>query len=70
MTGQHTSSLPSTDTITRVTLDNGITVLVYENHAAQSVFVVGTLDAGSLFAGEARDGLATLTTGALIESPR
>ena len=36
-------SLPGPDNITRTILENGITVLVYENHAAQSVVIAGSV---------------------------
>lgn len=60
------SSLPGPDTITRVILSNGIVVLVYENHAAQSVFLIGSLDAGSIHEGPSYTGLASLTASALM----
>lgn len=60
------SGLPNPETITRVALENGIVVLVYENDAAQSVFLLGTLQAGSLFESAAENGLAALTSGALM----
>lgn len=59
-------ALPSADTITRVTLDNGITVLVYENDAAQSVVLAGSLAAGSLFESPEKSGQASLTASALM----
>lgn len=61
------ASLPGPDNITRVVLDNGITVLVYENYAAQSVVIAGSLAAGSnyeLFT--SKEGLAAMTSGALM----
>lgn len=59
-------SLPGPDNITRAVLSNGIVVLVYENHAAQSVFLVGSLDAGSIYENPSYNGLAALTAGALM----
>lgn len=65
MTGSN-NSLPGLDTITRTVLANGITVLVYENFAAQSVFLVGKLDAGGLYVAPEQNGLSALTTSALM----
>ncbi len=42
-------SLPGSHNITRVELNNGITILVYENYAAQSVVIAGSVRAGSLY---------------------
>ncbi|PJF41197.1 MAG: insulinase family protein [Phototrophicales bacterium] len=61
-----TSTLPGPDTITRVTLDNGITILVYENHTSQSVVIDGTVRAGSLYESPAKNGLAALTARSLM----
>lgn len=59
-------ALPNSATITRVQLANGITVLIYPNHAAQSVVLSGHLRAGSLFESHARRGLASMTAFALM----
>lgn len=59
-------SLPGPHNITRVALDNGITVLVYENYAAQSVVLAGSLRSGSLYEPPALNGLASITTRALM----
>lgn len=59
-------ALPSSETITRVTLDNGVTVLAYENNAAQSVVLTGSLTAGSLFETPEKSGQASLTASALM----
>jgi zinc protease len=63
---QNKLSLPGSNNITRVVLQNGITVLVYENFAAQSVVISGLLNAGSIFDEPARAGLAAMTAGALM----
>jgi zinc protease len=63
---QDIRAFPGPDTITRTTLDNGITVLVYENHSAQSVVLSGSLHAGSIYETPARAGLASLVSGALM----
>jgi zinc protease len=60
------NSLPGLATITRTVLDNGITVLVYENFAAQSVFLVGTMNVGGLYVAPEQNGLSALTTSALM----
>lgn len=59
------ASLPNADTIHRTVLPNGITVLVYENFAAQSVVVYGMLRTGSVLEPAAQNGLAALTASAL-----
>lgn len=58
--------LPNSETITRMTMDNGITVLVYENHSAPTVVVNGSLDAGSIYENPGRNGLASMTAAALM----
>jgi zinc protease len=60
------TSLPSSQNITRVTLNNGITVLVYEKFDAQSVVLAGSLRVGSLFETAPQNGLAALTASALL----
>ena len=59
------SSLPNSQNITRVTLPNGIVVLVYEKFDAQSVVISGSLGAGSIFETPAQNGLSSLTASAL-----
>lgn len=65
-TMSRTASLPSAENITRVVLGNGITVLVYENHTAQSVVITGSLAGGSLYEDRARNGIASLTSSVLM----
>lgn len=60
------TSLPGPDNITRVVLDNGIVVLVYENFVAQSVVISGSLEAGSIYETPEKSGLANLTASALM----
>jgi zinc protease len=61
------TSLPGPHSITRVVLDNGITVLAYENYAAQSVVIAGTIRAGALYEPRAtHSGLASITAGSLM----
>jgi len=61
-----TQSTPGAHNITRVVLENGIVVLVYENHAAQSVVINASVRAGSQFETPAKNGLASLTANALL----
>ncbi len=60
------TALPNTENIHRQTFDNGITVLIYENFAAQSVIITGALLAGSLNETADKNGLAALTASALM----
>ncbi|MCY4464816.1 MAG: pitrilysin family protein [Chloroflexi bacterium] len=59
-------SIPRGDNITRAELDNGIVVLAYENPAVQSVNLMASLHAGSLYEDPRRNGLASLTASALM----
>jgi zinc protease len=59
-------ALPGVDNVTRVKLENGITVLIYENHSVQSVFMVGSLQAGSIYETSEQNGLASMTASALM----
>lgn len=59
-------SLPGSHNITRVVLENGIVVLVYENYAAQSVVISGSVRAGSIFESLELNGLASLTASSLL----
>ena len=63
-------TLPSSKNITRVVLDNGIVVLVYENFAAQSVVLSGSLRVGSAYEMPAQNGLASLTSAALMRGTK
>jgi zinc protease len=60
------ASLPGSHNITRAVLDNGITILAYENFAAQSVVISGSVAAGAVFEPNAKNGLANLTAGSLM----
>ncbi len=64
------SSIPGPNNITRVQLDNGIIVLVYENFAAQSVVIAGSLEAGSIYEKPAKSGTASMTAGALMRGTK
>ncbi|MBL8164848.1 MAG: insulinase family protein [Anaerolineae bacterium] len=60
------TSLPGPDNITRVVLDNGITVLAYQNDAAQSVVITGSLEAGSLHEQPDKSGMASMAASSLM----
>ncbi|MYE26211.1 MAG: insulinase family protein [Chloroflexi bacterium] len=60
------ASIPNSSNIARAELDNGITLLVYENPAVQSVNLMGSLHAGSIYEAPQKSGLASLTAGALM----
>ncbi len=60
------ASIPNESNITRAELDNGITILVYENPAVQSVNVMGSLQAGSIYEKPEQSGLASLAASALM----
>ena len=65
------STLPITpETITRVTLDNGIVVLVKDNPNNPSVTLRGRLRAGGLYDTDKTSGLAHLATAALQRGTR
>ena len=60
------ASIPKADNITRSRLDNGITILVYENPAVQSVNIIGSIHAGGIYESPTQNGLASLAGGALM----
>jgi zinc protease len=60
------SSFPGPETIHRFELDNGITVLVYENRASESVVVDGLVRAGALAEDREIAGLADFTAEMLM----
>ena len=60
------SAFPGADDITRVVLENGITVLCRTNFNSPSVVLRGNLPAGSLFDTEEKLGLAGFTASALM----
>ena len=59
-------SLPGPDDITRITLPNGITVLVRTNFNSPSVVIGGHLACGSLFDTDTHSGLADFTASGLM----
>ncbi len=60
------ASIPSADNICRVKLDNGIILLVYENAAVQSVNIMGSIHAGSIYEAPNKSGLASFAALALM----
>ncbi|MCY3833470.1 MAG: pitrilysin family protein [Chloroflexi bacterium] len=63
-------SVPRASNIARVELDTGATILAYENPAVQSVNLMGSLHAGSIYESPAQNGLASLVAGALKTGTR
>jgi zinc protease len=63
-------SLPSSKTITRAELPNGIIVLVYENHSSPAVIVSGYLWAGALSEAPEQAGLAAYASGMLMRGTK
>lgn len=63
MTAAH---YPSPDTIHRHVLDNGITVLIYENMSSNTVAIEGVIRAGAVAEPAERAGLADFTSDLLI----
>ena len=57
---------PDSDSIFRYQLDNNITVLVYQNPAAESVFLEGLVRAGALAESREQAGLASFTADMLL----
>lgn len=57
---------PHSGNISYTKLENGITILVYENFTAQSVVVAGTLHAGAVYDPVSQKGLASLTANLLM----
>ena len=60
------SSYPSPETISRVELANGITLLCYETHGSPSVVISGYLWAGALLEPRAKAGRSYLTAAMLM----
>jgi zinc protease len=58
--------MPNPDNVTRVVLENGITVMVYENFNTRSVVLSGVALGGSLYEDHAYNGVAAMTAGALM----
>ena len=60
------TTYPGPESIQRHTLGNGITVLVYQKLAAESLFVEGLVRAGGLVDGREKAGLASFTADMLM----
>lgn len=60
-----TNAIPGPDDITRVVFENGLTVLVRENHAAPVVELDGTVPAGSVHEPAEKAGLASFASSLL-----
>ena len=63
-------SIPNSGNISRTEMDNGITLLVYENANVQSVNVMGSLHAGSIYESPESSGLASFAASALMTGTR
>ena len=60
------TDFPHSGSISRVKLDNGLTLLVYENAAVRSVNIMGSIHAGGIYETPDKSGLASLTALALM----
>ena len=60
------ASIPNASNISRVEMDNGITLLVYENPSVESINVMGSLHAGSIYESPEQNGLASFVASALM----
>lgn len=63
---QHNSAYPDAHNIAQYTFYNGITLLVFENFASQTVVIEGVIRAGALRELDAQEGLAAFTAGMLL----
>ncbi len=64
------NSFPGPETIHRFELDNGATVLIYENEASQSVVVDGMVRAGALADNRETAGMASYTAQMLLRGTK
>ncbi len=64
------TTYPGPESIQRHTLDNGITVLIYQKLAAESLFVEGLVRAGGLVDGREKAGLASFTADMLMRGTK
>lgn len=64
------ASIPSTANISRVELDNGIVILAYENSAVQSVNIMGSIHAGSIYESVDKNGLSGFITAAVMHGTK
>ena len=63
---EHRNALPGPDDITRVELDNGITILTRANHNSPTLSIKGYLQSGSIFDPDDKLGLSYLTAAGLM----
>ena len=63
-------SLPGPENVTRVTLPNGITILVRSNYNSPTVTLNGYLHVGSLFDSDEKLGLADFATTSLMRGTK
>jgi zinc protease len=66
MHSPHQNALPGPENITRVELQNGITILARENFNSPTLSIKGYLPSGSLFDPDEKLGLSYLTAGSLM----
>ena len=66
MRSKHQNALPGPENITRVELQNGITILARENFNSPTLSIKGYLPSGSLFDPEDKLGLSYLTASSLM----
>jgi zinc protease len=64
------NSFPGPETVHRYELDNGITVLIYENAASQSIVIDGIIRAGALVESRETAGLANYTADMLLRGTK
>ena len=64
------NSFPGPESIHRFQLDNGITVLIYENEASQSVVADGLIRAGALAESREMSGLASYAASMLLRGTK
>ncbi|HET6446477.1 MAG TPA: pitrilysin family protein [candidate division Zixibacteria bacterium] len=64
------NSFPGPETVHRFELDNGITVLIYENAASQSIIIDGIIRAGALVESRETAGLANYTADMLLRGTK
>ncbi len=64
------NSYPGPETIHRTVLDNGITVLIYENMSSQTVSIEGVVRAGAVAESRPKAGLADFTADLLLRGSR
>ena len=69
-TNYRRNELPNARNVTRVALDNGIVVLIYENSDVQSAVITGSLRAGGIYETPEQNGLASLAAESLMRGTK